>query len=229
MRKNAHTISINIISALIIVLCLFMGAINPTNAWFTSASKNGVQIQLEIGDLKLKVFQNDATVETNEILTNDQNNEYETDKNPDETPNTDTQPSYVDITGKIIPGKPVDLVLILANTDQASASMYVRFKFEVFIRGISADTKIENVALTGCTAPAGENGGFVEDGDYFYYRNTSGSNILFAKGTVATMLQKFTIPDSVFVDNSGNMLITNSQTLYIKLTVEGSTSNTFAV
>ena len=95
-----------------------MCVVQPTNSWFTSSKYNGVQIMVDVGELKLKVFQNDASVKENEILTNSKNTEFETDENPNGTPNTETSPSYVNLTGKIIPGEWVDLVLILLRLDQ---------------------------------------------------------------------------------------------------------------
>ena len=32
-----------------------MGAVNGTNAWFTAKHNNGVQIEVDVGNLKLKV------------------------------------------------------------------------------------------------------------------------------------------------------------------------------
>lgn len=193
-----------------------MGVIYPTNSWFTDSHKNGVLIEIEIGELKLKVFQNDETIALNEIYSNKYNEENSTSQ-------------YVNLGGKIIPGTPVPLTLILTNQDSGSASMFVRYKFEVYIRGVSSDTKIEGVSITGYLAPTNEAGGFVKDGDYYYYRNNSGENTLFAKNEVETLMQYFTIPESAFVNNSGEMLLTYSDSLYIKLVIEGSTSNTFAV
>ena len=216
MNKKTHSISINILSAIVILLCLFLGAVNPVNAWFTDSHKNGVQIQIEIGDLKLKVFQNNASVAGNEISTNADNAENNTNK-------------YIELSGEITPDNPVNLKLILTNKDSGSASMYVRYKFEVYTRGISADTKLDGVEIAGFVAPTESAKGVVKDGDYYYYRDNTNANALFTKGSEFTMLQTFKVPFSAFVDVNGNMLITNSATIYLKLIVEASISQTFAV
>lgn len=216
MNKKAHSISINILSAFVILLCLFLGAVNPVNAWFTDSHKNGVQIQVEIGDLKLKVFQNNASVAGNEISTNADNVENKTNK-------------YIQLSGEIKPQTPVTLKLILTNKDTGSASMYVRYKFEVYTRAIGGDEKLEGVEIAGFVAPNGETKGIVKDGDYYYYRDSSNANALFTKGSEVVMFETFTIPFSAFVDASGNMLITNNATIYLKLIVEASISQTFEV
>lgn len=216
MNKKAHSISINILSAFVILLCLFLGAINPVNAWFTDSHKNGVQIQVEIGDLKLKVFQNNASVAGNEISTNADNVENKTNK-------------YIQLSGEIKPQTPVTLKLILTNKDTGSASMYVRYKFEVYTRAIGGDEKLEGVEIAGFVEPNGETKGIVKDGDYYYYRNSLNANALFTKGSEVVMFETFTIPFSAFVDASGNMLITNNATIYLKLIVEASISQTFEV
>ena len=236
-NKNIHSVSINVISAFIILLCLFMGTIGSVNSWFTDTHRNGVQISIEIGDLKLKVYQasldnNGAIIENSkvEILTNEINHEYNTDEIEEGQPNTETIPQYIELDGEIVPENPVDLVLILANKDTGSASMFVRFKFEIYIRGLTSDTKIEGVTISGFKTPNETSCGFVEEDDgYYYYQDNKGNNALFAKNAEAAMMQKFTIPVSAFLDANGNMLLTHSETIYIKLLIDGSTSSSFVV
>jgi len=214
MKKKITSISINVLSALVILLCLFLGVVSPVNAWFTDSHKNGVQIQIEIGDLKLKVFQNDATIAGNEIYTNADNAENET-------------AEYIELSGEIKPDTAVPLKLILTNKDSGSAAMYVRYKFEVYKRGLTTDSLISGVTLGGFVAPNGANKGIVKEGDYYYYRDSSNANALFTKGSEVIMMQNFTIPFSAFVDANGNMLITNSDTISLKLIIEASIYNDF--
>ncbi|MBO5954477.1 MAG: hypothetical protein J6Q13_00730 [Clostridia bacterium] len=214
-----------------------MGTVGSVNSWFTDTHRNGVQISVEIGDLKLKVYQasldNEGNIVENskvEILTNEINHEYGTDEIEEGQPNTETNPQYIDLGGEIVPETPVDLVLVLANQDSGSASMFVRFKFEIYVRGLTSDTKIEGVTITGFKTPDATTCGFVkEDDGYYYYQDNEGNNALFAKNAEVTMMHNFTVPLSAFLDANGNMLLTHSETIYIKLLIDGSTNSSFVV
>jgi len=98
---------------------------------------------------------------------------------------------------------------------------------EVYKRGLTTDSLISGVTLGGFVAPNGANKGIVKEGDYYYYRDSSNANALFTKGSEVIMMQNFTIPFSAFVDANGNMLITNSDTISLKLIIEASIYNDF--
>ena len=259
MKTKTTSISINVLSVLTILMCLLLCVITPTNSWFMDSHNDGVQILVDVGTLKLKVYQNSVPTESelatnptkNEIFSNVTNSNYETDKNEDQTENTKTNPQYISLGGEIKPDTAVPLTLILANKDEGSASMYVRFKLEVYSRGITADTLLEGVTLSGYNAPLSEGTelesaeGFVfnsADGYYYYQTYTTSTqfsnanNARFAKGEDEIMLTSFTVPYSAFVcveENDenyeyGEFIIKNSDTIYIKLIVQGDVSQTFA-
>lgn len=219
MNKKRNLTSINVLSVLVILISLFVGIVGQSNAWFTDTHHNGVQVEISVGDLKLKVYQN-SVVDTNEIYTIEDNNKNGTSK-------------YMAISGEIKPDTDVAITMMLANKDTGSAAMYVRFKFEVYARGLNSDTKLEGVTVKGFATPSGTANGFARNAndstdEYYYYRNASGTNVLLAKDAEAKMMTHFNVPFSAFVDADGNFLITNSDTVYIKLTVHASVNQNFA-
>lgn len=221
MIKKTKAISINVLSVFVILICLCVGMVGSVNAWFTDTHKEGIQIVVDVGDLKLKVYQNSIS-DANEIFTNETNKDNETDTN------ANTSAQYVTLSGEIVPDTPVGLTLILANKDAGSASMYVRYKFELYKRGTASDVKIETI-ITGFTAQSSTQKGFVrnEEDGYYYYKDTAGANTLFEKNKEATLLTSFTVPYSQFVDSNGTMILNGSETIYVKLVVDASISSTF--
>ena len=69
MIKNKSTISINILSVLIILMSVFIAVVGSTNSWFTSKQENGVQIIINVGDLKLNLYQKIKDEETQQVTT----------------------------------------------------------------------------------------------------------------------------------------------------------------
>ena len=198
-----------------------MGAVNGTNAWFTAKHNNGVQIEVDVGNLKLKVYQN-TIADANEIYSNALNETYETDNVGT------TNPKYVTLGGEIVPGEPIDLVLILANKDAGSTSMFVKFKFELYVRGVDGDTLLNNVSIAGYDEPTETAGGFVKNANgYYYYQDNAGNNKLLNRTEDAVMLKAFTVPVDCFMNDDGTMVYTNSESVYIKLTVDASVNSTF--
>ncbi len=210
-------------------MCLLLGVVNPVNSWFADSHENGVQISVTVGDLKLKVYQNalptDAELKENPT----QNEVFSEETNQDE--NT-TNPQYISLGAEIKPDVAVPLTLILANKDEGAASIYVRFKLEVYVRGVSSDTMLEGVQVGFDTDSDGvldttSTSNFVYNNGYYNYQ-ISGSNALFAKDTAETMFTHFTVPLSAFIDDSGDMQFKNSDTVYIKLTIQGDIKSDFS-
>ena len=221
MKKQTTSISINILSVLVILMCVLLASLGTTNAWFTYERKEGVLVEIQVGALKLNVYQNLKGVETKLLTTTD-----------NENPNTEKK-QYVELEKTIEPDIPVDLVLTIKNEDPGSASMYVRFKFELYARGVSSDKQID-VEINDFTSPSTEENnvhdGFVLNEGYYYYKDSTGAvNAPFKRGATATLMQSFTVPYSSFMDSIGNMLLSNSDTLYIKLIVDASVSQNFNV
>lgn len=214
MFKKSKSISINILSVFIILVCLLLSCVGFTNAWFTSESQNGVKIIVEIGTLKLNLYQNIEGTNT-QILTNQDNL-------------TSTSPQYVVLNEVIGPDEEIELVLTLANEDTGSASMYLRYKFEIYARGTNSDTLIVST-IDGYSKQSSTQKGFVfnEDDGYYYYKDTSGENTLFQKGTTERIMESFTIPYNSFINDDATLKLVNSETIYIKLTVDASSSKTF--
>ena len=228
MLKKSKSISINILSVFIILTCLLLGLVAPTNAWFTDHHNNGILIGVTVGNLNLKLYQitknaQSQDVET-EILTNLKNEINDTDAD------ASTTVQYISLGGKISPDQAVTLNLKLKNTDKGESSMYVKFKFELYLRGTTADTLVPTT-ISGFTAPTSTAKGFVKGtGDYYYYKATSAANAAnaqFAKNESAMLMTSFTVPYSSFIDANGNMLIKNSDSVYIKFSVEASESENF--
>lgn len=236
MKNRTATFSMNVLSALLVLMSLLLCVVNPVNSWFKIEHNQGVQISVMVGNLKLKVYQN-AVPTDEELEANPTKNEIFTNKiNTDEKTST---PQYITLGGEIKPDEPVSLTLILANKDAGSASMYVRFKFEVYVRKINSSNDpehelLQGVEVSGFDEPEGTTNGFVKNGDYYYYQKSStgafnnSNNVKFAKGEDVVMFTHFTVPYSAFVDTStGELKIKNSESVYIKLIVDGSINTSF--
>ena len=209
MKKKTNSISTFVVSAITLLICLFCTIVGSTNSWFMMSSYSpGIQVQIDIRQLQLKVYQGSVSSE-NEITVLS-----EADDN-------------IVLSGKIVPGVAKNLTLILKNEDTSSNSLYVRFKFELFAISVDengdATTTIVPCTLSGFTAPAGANNGFVLSGGYYYYQNSSGNNVKFTSNSQATMLTSFTVPVSSFASSGLN----GNETLKIVLTVEGAVSTSF--
>ena len=195
-----------------------MSVISPANAWFTDTQDKGIQITVKVGDLKLSLYHTSIAA-SNLLFTDKINNDNETDDD------NSTTTSYIPLSGKIEAGQPVALKLILANEAEDSIPMYVRFKFELYARGIDAD-KLITTNLTGMGSPEGSTNTLVLDnsnvGEGFYYlQNSSNKEVVLDKNKTLTLFTHFTIPLSEFISN-GVSGLTNSDELYIKLYVDSS-------
>ena len=73
MSKKTKNISINVLSVFIILVCLLFAVVGETNAWFTAEHQNGIQIVVDVGVLKLKVYQNSID-DNNQISTIEMDN-----------------------------------------------------------------------------------------------------------------------------------------------------------
>ena len=214
MNKPTKSISINILSVFIILMCVLMGVVGTTNSWFTTEHKNGVQIKVDIGSLLLKVYQLDEQDNETEIFSDETNSGLAQESKP-------TQ--YVSLSGVISPNEDVSLKLKLSNDDKGAASMYVRFQFQIFRRGVDADSEILDVTIKGYDTPNASGNKFAKVNNYYYYQNSQGQNVKLEKQTSATMMTSFQIGFSGFVDEQGNLL-SRSDSIYIKLTVDASAS-----
>lgn len=201
MKKKTQSISINVVSAMVILLCLLITIIQPVNAWFSSNHENGVQISVMVGNLNLKLYQGETEIKTN-------------DKNA-----TGSEKSYINLSQsqKIMPDTNVSLELVLRNEDEGALGLHIRFKFEIYKRGYESDTLIDANITAGSD--------FTKQDDYYVYTKGTGSSVELAKGDSTTLMTAFQIPMTAFVGDSDNMIIQDSSTIYIKLTIEGSTSS----
>ena len=187
-----------IISSFIILACLLF-PILKTNAWFTSGDNQQVQIILEISNINLQVYQKlpGESGEGTLIKTYEENDEEQ-------------EKSYINLTDssnnvvrEILPNTEYSLNLTLKNADTGSASVFVRYKIEMFING-ETDTLID-LNIIGASAPNGATAGFELDSDgYYYYRNSSG-NQRYPSQANLNMLTAFSIPYSEFIDITNNI------------------------
>lgn len=215
MTKKTTSISINVISALIILISLFIGVVGSTNSWFTANHLNGVEILLSVGELKLNLYQKIGTEEV-AIYTYDENALPET-----------TTKSYITLEDKVIPDEDVGLELILKNEDAGSSAMYLRFRFELYARGADGDRPIP-------TSLVNSNANFkfkeyVKNDDnsgYYYYTGSDGKNALFNQNTTGiTLMKAFVVEYEDMFDETGELLNISSETLYVKLTIDASVTD----
>ena len=200
-----------IISSFIILACLLF-PILKTNAWFTSGDNQQVQIILQISNINLQVYQklSGESGEGTLIKTYEENDEEQ-------------EKSYINLTDssnnvvrEILPNTEYSLNLTLKNADTGSASVFVRYKIEMFING-ETDTLID-LNIIGATAPNGATAGFELDSDgYYYYRNSSG-NQRYPSQANLNMLTAFSIPYSEFIDITNNI---NADSVKLVVTIEG--------
>lgn len=200
-----------IISSFIILACLLF-PILKTNAWFTSGDNQQVQIILEISNINLQVYQKlpGESGEGTLIKTYEENDEEQ-------------EKSYINLTDssnnvvrEILPNTEYSLNLTLKNADTGSASVFVRYKIEMFING-ETDTLID-LNIIGASAPNGATAGFELDSDgYYYYRNSSG-NQRYPSQANLNMLTAFSIPYSEFIDITNNI---NADSVKLVVTIEG--------
>lgn len=200
-----------IISSFIILACLLF-PILKTNAWFTSGDNQQVQIILEISNINLQVYQK-LSGESGEgtLIKTYEENDKEQEK------------SYINLTDssnnavrEILPNTEYSLNLTLKNADTGSASVFVRYKIEMFING-ETDTLID-LNIIGASAPNGATAGFELDSDgYYYYRNSSG-NQRYPSQANLNMLTAFSIPYSEFIDITNNI---NADSVKLVVTIEG--------
>lgn len=200
-----------IISSFIILACLLF-PILKTNAWFTSGDNQQVQIILDISNINLQVYQklSGESGEGTLIKTYEENDEEQ-------------EKSYINLTDssnnvvrEILPNTEYSLNLTLKNADTGSASVFVRYKIEMFING-ETDTLID-LNIIGASAPNGATAGFKLDSDgYYYYRNSSG-NQRYPSQANLNMLTAFSIPYSEFIDITNNI---NADSVKLVVTIEG--------
>ena len=200
-----------IISSFIILACLLF-PILKTNAWFTSGDNQQVQIILQISNINLQVYQklSGESGEGTLIKTYEENDEEQ-------------EKSYINLTDssnnvvrEILPNTEYSLNLTLKNADTGSASVFVRYKIEMFING-ETDTLID-LNIIGASAPNGATAGFELDSDgYYYYRNSSG-NQRYPSQANLNMLTALSIPYSEFIDITNNI---NADSVKLVVTIEG--------
>ena len=200
-----------IISSFIILACLLF-PILKTNAWFTSGDNQQVQIILEISNINLQVYQKlpGESGEGTLIKTYEENI-------------AEQEKSYINLTDssnnvvrEILPNTEYSLNLTLKNADTGSASVFVRYKIEMFING-ETDTLID-LNIIGASAPNGATAGFELDSDgYYYYRNSSG-NQRYPSQANLNMLTAFSIPYSEFIDITNDI---NADSVKLVVTIEG--------
>ena len=212
MIKKRKSISITIISALLLLTCLFAYLILPTNSWFSTSHSEGIKVTVKVAALNLNVYQDSVT--SSNLLTTLDDAEAET-------------PRYINLpNGKVLPDTAMDLKLIASNTSAGAVAMYIRFKVQLYALTYSGNTLIPcEVSRTTETENASSGTFELENDGYYYFRN-NGENVKLAINASETLMEKIVIPQSSF-NNNGNMLIDGGETLKIVVTIEGSIANTF--
>lgn len=216
MIKRKTSISINIVSALIILVSLFIGICGHANAWFTAEHKNGVSIIINVGDIKLKLYQLGTTEnEKRELYTNDVNADTNT-----------TTKQYVELNGPIVPGEQTELKLKLENKEAGSTPMYVRYQFQLFMRGAESDIEIP-VTIAGDNSWSETQTGFKYKSDgYYYYCDTDGNNTKLAYNASVMLMNYFAIEYEDVYTSSG-LNYASSNAVYIKLSIDANLTGVF--
>ena len=216
MIRNKKTISINILSAILILISLFIVIVGQTNSWFTSVHYNGVRLDVFVGGLKYELYQvKDDSNNATEVYT------YDANKN-------NQSPSYVELEGEIKPEVPVDLELILKNDEIAdSSSMYIKFMFKVYVLGVESDLEMAST-ISGFEEPTANKPGFIKgDDDYYYLVLKTGEDSYvgtkFEGQTDITLMQSFTIGMEEFLSLNG------SESVRLELSVEASVTDYLSV
>ena len=149
MLKKTKNISINILTAVVILLSLLLVATGVTNAWFTTDGTRKLKLVFNVGQLNVKLYQTIGEEEI-EVFTNSVNE------------NAGNSAKYITLTDEILPDQVVDLNLKLKNEDKG-AGVYIRYQFALYACGVEEDILIPiDIQLP-------ENETVVKDGDYFYY------------------------------------------------------------
>lgn len=215
MIKKTKSISINILTAVVILFSFLLATVGVGHAWFTSENHRGIQIVIDIGQLNLKLYENSIKTE-NQVFTNNTNESLGSAAN------------YIDLNGKLMPDTNIPLNLFLTNEDEG-AGVYVRFSLKLVACKVTEDIEIP----IEITIPTDSN--IVKDGNYYYYTvknvdnegkiyRDSTKDILFEKpedGIASIKLtESFSIPFSSF-ENSN---IHGGETVKLLLNVEGSST-----
>ena len=212
MIKRKNSISINIVSVFIILISLFIGVVGGTNAWFTAQHRNGVEIVVQVGTVKLSLYQKINESTTNLIYSYAEN-ELQTDANK----------RYISLSGAISPDISKNLCLYISNDDPKSVPVYIRYKFELFARGEFQDANIP-VSISGFASWSNSQAGMKKndtDG-FYYYTSADGNHALLNKSASLDLMTSFVIGYEDMVDVNGGLKFTSSNAIYMKLTVEGS-------
>jgi len=190
MIKRKTNISINVVAVLATLLCLLVFSVGVGNAWFMTTKDREIHLIVNVGELRINLYQvKDG--QTKEVYTNAKNS-------------TEATPSFVVISGEILPDVSNDLVLKLENTD-AGANVYVKFKFNLYACGHEGDTLVSTNLTLGSN--------IVKDGDYYWY-NDGTNNKEFKDGDTIELLTGFTVPFDSFKN------FNNSETLKLDLQIE---------
>ena len=218
MKIFKKQISINILSTLLMLMSVFILMISPSNSWFTDERHMGIVFDIKLKNMELRLYQIIGSTRTN-ILTNEQNEEFAADEN------VTTNPQYLILDGEIVPDVENNLHLVLKNEDDESEALGFKFKFQLFSVGVTSDKEIA-CEIKGFDVPGNSSSGYgfaKISGDasgFYYYQDSNKNNVALPKNSEAMLMQKFVVPYSEFIDANGNILIANSETVYVKLTIE---------
>lgn len=157
MQKAKKSVSITMILAIISLACLLLCSFNISNAWFTTSGN--IEIDVTVAGLNAYVYQ---TTEKDgagtETIINAKSNE----------------PTYINLSEVIHPGKEIPLYLKLKNNE--AGGFYLRFKFVVLALNKDTDIEIETTETVASE--------FVKNGDYYYYMNGENNQIAFSTGNI---------------------------------------------
>ena len=203
MWKTKKSLSINILSVIVILISLFACSFYGVNSWFSQSHNNGVEIFVDLADLMINVYQKEGG--TNRLL----------------TPMLEPENvSYVNLSAKIIPDQAVGLEMILGNDEAGSSPVFVRFKFNLYVRGVDQDREM-STQIIGYLQQTASSEGFKynEEDGYYYYSDKQGNPTKLASGATVSMMSGFVVGYDDMV-NSGQLSDLNGDLVYVVLTVD---------
>lgn len=203
----------NILFIATLLLALLVASVGVANAWFVASHRKGLQIIMQLGQMKILLYQE---VSGNEILIK---------TNGDNAKEDD--PTYITLEKEeIVPDEENELKLILENDDLGSGT-YLRFKFEIYTQQVRYDDAQQKYVKHEVKVPVNVMLGdsIVKSGDYYYYGTVDNEgnltdSIFFEKTSDdpvrLTLMTGFEVPYSSFD------LLEGSETVKLVLNIEGS-------
>lgn len=192
MIKRKSDISINVLTALVILFSILLLSVGVGNAWFSYNLDNGLYLIVKVGEFNVSLYQVEGQNST-QVFTNSKNS-------------TEANPSYIVFNEMVVPEAVNELQLDLKNED-AGVTVLMRFKFQLYACDGVTDVLIPT------TLDLGNDFVYRADG-YNYYVDENKNNKIFLNNERITLFTGFIVGTEDFNKYE------NGATVKIVLTVE---------